>query len=182
MLSIGFLGRALSPVILLLACLGLPGGAAAHEGVPETVERVQAGPYALELRYYSTARAGQNLLLLVVPVGDVKPETVLIAAAPGAGVEAQPARVRTAPDPDDPAARDALFAPAAPGLWVIAIEATGAAGVGRVETGVIVAAPGAVPVPVGWAIGLSPLIGIAGFAAAQRRWLRNEELRMANVE
>jgi hypothetical protein len=174
--------RVLLLVIVVLACLGLPGGAVAHDGVPETVERVQAGPYALELRYYSTPRAGQNLLLLVVPLGGLEPEAVRIDVAPGAGVEAQPVRVRTAPDPDDPTATDALFAPAAPGLWVITIAADGAAGVGRAETGIIVAAPGAVPVPVGWAIGLSPLIGIVGFAVAQRRWLRNEELRMTNVE
>jgi hypothetical protein len=65
---------------------------------------------------------------------------------------------------------------------VITVEASGAAGAGRAETGIIAAAPGAIPVPVGWAIGLSPLIGIAGFAAAQRRWLRNEESRMMNGE
>ena len=36
----------------------------------------------------------------------------------------------------------------------------------------LTATPGAIPLPVGWAIGLSPLIGIFGFAAAQRRWLK----------
>ena len=95
-----------------------------------------------------------------------------LAAVPGAGVDAPAARVRTAPDPDDPTATDALIPIAAPGLWVINVTATGPAGSGQAELGVLAAAPGAIPLPVGWAIGLSPLIGIIGFAVSQRRWLK----------
>jgi hypothetical protein len=165
-------------VVLLLALLVVPTDAGAHTGEPERRERVKAGPYTLELRYYSIPRSGQNLLLMVVPVGGGQPDTIRVRAEPGAGVEARAAQVRTVPDPDDPTATDALIPLSATGLWVLTVEAAGPAGAGEAEVGVIAAAPGAIPVPVGWAIGLSPLIGIVGFAAAQRRWLRG----MRNAE
>lgn len=159
-------------MLLLVLGLAAPGGVAAHTGVPERRERVQAGPYALELRYYGAPRAGQSLALMVAPLEGPQPTEVRIAATLGAGSDAVAARVRVAPDPDDPAATDALIPLATAGLWQITIEANGPAGAGRAETGIIAAAPGAVPVPVGWAIGLSPLVGVVGFAVAQRRWLR----------
>lgn len=157
---------------LLAGMLGLPLGVAAHTGTPVRVERVKAGPYTLELRHYSEARAGQSLGLMIVPVGEARPAAIEVAADPGSGVDALPARVRTAPDPDDPAATDALIPLAVAGTWVVRIAAAGPAGRGQAETAVIAAAPGAIPVPVGWALGLSPLIGIVAFAVAQRRWLR----------
>jgi hypothetical protein len=165
--------RALGLLALLLGLLALPPGVAAHTGVPERQERVQAGPYTLELRYYSVPRSGQNLVLMIVPVAGGQPAAIQVTAVPGAGVDAPAAAVRTAPDPDDPTATDALIPIAAPGLWVITVAATGPAGTGQAELGLLAATPGAIPVPVGWAIGLSPLIGIIGFAAAQRRWLRS---------
>lgn len=159
-------------VVLLLGLLLPPRDVAAHTGTPVKQERVQAGPYTLDLRYYSTPRAGQNLLLLLVPVGAVTPTTIRVSAAPGPGVSATAARISTAPDPDQPSGTDALIPLAATGLWIVTIAADGPAGVGEAELAVIAASPGAVPVPVGWALGLSPLGGIIAFAVAQRRWLR----------
>jgi hypothetical protein len=167
------IGIALGLVLVLLALLAAPHDAGAHTGEPERQERVKAGPYTLELRYYSVPRSGQNLLLMIVPVDGGQPTTIRVMAEPGAGVEATPAEVRTVADPDDPTATDALIPLSTTGLWVLTIEADGSAGAGEAEIGVIAAAPGAIPVPVGWAIGLSPLIGVVGFAAAQRRWMRS---------
>ncbi len=164
--------RAIGLLVMLLGLLALPLGVAAHTGVPERQERVQAGPYTLELRYYSVPRSGQSLILMVVPVDGGQPAAIQVTAVPGAGVDAPTPTVRTAPDPDDPTATDALIPISRPGLWVINVSATGPAGTGQAELGVLAATPGAIPLPVGWAIGLSPLIGIIGFAAAQRRWLR----------
>jgi hypothetical protein len=165
-------GRTVAFALLLLALLAAPRDAAAHTGVPERQERVKAGPYTLEVRYYSVPRSGQPLYLMIVPIEGGQPGNVRVSAEPGAGVEATAVPVRTLTDPDDPTATDAVLTPAATGLWVLTIAADGPAGAGEAELGVIAAAPGAIPVPVGWAIGLSPLIGIIGFAAAQRRWLR----------
>ena len=158
--------------VLLLGLLLVPGGASAHTGTPVRQEQVKAGPYTLDLRYYSTPRAGQNLLLLMVPVGEAVPTTIRVAAEPGPGVSATAARTSTAPDPDQPSGTDALIPLAVTGLWLITISADGPAGAGQAQLSVIAASPGAVPVPVGWALGLSPLSGIIAFAVAQRRWLR----------
>jgi hypothetical protein len=164
--------RALALLALLLAMLATPLAAEAHTGVPERKERVKAGPYTLELRYYGTPRAGQPLGLMIVPVDGGQPATIRVTVEPGAGVDAIAARVSTTPDPDDATATDALIHLSTTGLWVVTIGADGPAGTGEAETGVIAASPGAIPTPVGWAIGLSPVIGIIGFAVAQRRWLR----------
>jgi hypothetical protein len=158
--------------------LALPLAAAAHTGVPDRTERVKAGPYTLELRYYGTPHAGQPLGLMIVPVAGGQPTAIRVAADPGAGVSATAARVSTSPDSADATATDALIYLSTAGLWVITVSADGPAGTGQAETGIVAAAPGAIPVPVGWAIALTPLIGIVGFALSQRRWLK----RMQSAE
>ncbi|MFN8514021.1 MAG: hypothetical protein U0841_15840 [Chloroflexia bacterium] len=165
---------------LLLASLAAP-LAAAHTGAPERSERVKAGPYTLELRYYSAPRAGQPLYLMIVPVGGGQPTTIRATAEPGAGVDAIAARVVMAPDNDDPTATDAAIHLSTAGLWVVTIAADGPAGSGQAETSVLAAAPGAIPIPVGWAIGLTPIVGVIGFAVAQRRWLRSVTTRQGEA-
>lgn len=173
--------RALGLLAFLVATFAMPLTAAAHTGAPERSERVKAGPYTLELRYYSTPRAGQPLYLMIVPVEGGQPATIRATAEPGAGVDAIAARVVMAPDNDNPTATDAAINLSTAGLWVVTIAADGPAGSGQAETSVLAAAPGAIPIPVGWAIGLTPVIGVIGFAVAQRRWLRSVTTRQGEA-
>lgn len=58
------------------------------------------------------------------------------------------------------------------GAWDLEIDLDGPAGSGSVRVPVKVAAPAAIPVWLGWAIGLSPLLGIAWFARWNQRQLK----------
>jgi len=58
------------------------------------------------------------------------------------------------------------------GAWRLEIEVNGAAGVGTVSLPIEVAGPPAIPIWLGWLIGLSPMLGLAWFAGWNRRYLR----------
>jgi hypothetical protein len=58
------------------------------------------------------------------------------------------------------------------GAWVLAIDISGPRGRGRAVVPLTVAAPGAIPMWLGWTIGLSPLAGLALFLAAEVRTAR----------
>jgi hypothetical protein len=110
---------------------------------------------------------------------------VSVAPADGAGVVAI-----TLPGPGTPArpGRTAIAAGGRPGTyevtatfpvrgaWVVAIDVAGRAGSGRAVVPVTAAAPGAIPIWLGWAIGLSPLVGVAAFLAVQVRAARRLRL------
>ena len=95
---------------------------------------------------------------------------------PGPGTQGRPGRATTAPGgrPDT-----FLVTASFPvrGAWVLFLAITGPAGRGQAAVPVTVAAPGAVPQWLGWAIGLSPLAGLAAFLAVQVRTARRLRAR-----
>lgn len=92
--------------------------------------------------------------------------TVLALALPGPGTAARPGRALTAAGG---AGGRYVVTASFPvrGAWVLALDVAGPAGRGRAAVPLTVAAPGAIPQWLGWTIGLSPLLGLAVFLAAQ---------------
>jgi len=169
--------RLLLLVVLTALALASPGAILAHEGATAGRETVIAGPYMLDVLFYNEARAGRELQLVVVPVGGSarpRPGAITIVAQPGAGISATVQRARVVPDPDRPGAYAVAVLLPVTGAWILRLEAVGPAGEGVGRLPVAAASPGAVPVPVGWALGLAPLAGLLAFAVAQRRWLARQ--------
>jgi hypothetical protein len=133
-----------------------------------------AGPYTVTVTRSDPVDAGSTAVF-----------AVSVAPADGAGVVAI-----TLPGPGTPArqGRTVIAAGGRPGTyritatfpvrgaWVLAIDVAGRAGSGRAVVPVTAAAPGAIPIWLGWAIGLSPLIGVAVFLAVQVRAARRLQL------
>ena len=169
------LARRFGPLVALAAlAIVAPAVGLAHEGAPTARETVMAGPYALDVHFYGGARAGRELQLVVAPAGGddrPAPDALTIVGRPGAGVSSTPQRARIAPDPDRPTAYAVAVPLPVTGAWILHLAAAGPAGEGVGRLPIAAAAPGAVPVPVGWALGLAPLAGLVAFAVAQHRWL-----------
>ena len=110
-------------------------------------------------------RAGQELPLLVTPVaGTAAPERVRVVARPGLGVDSTPTRATLVPDPDDPGSFAGAVRVPVVGPWLVDVLADGPAGAGSATLTVTAATPGALPLWLGWALGLSPLVGVLWFA------------------
>lgn len=149
--------------------------ASAHSDKPLGHAQLQAGPYTVAVLFYTKALAGSDLRMLVVPQGPGSDGTdrvdVRVTARPGSGNQADAVVGRSAPDPEMPTATAVEQPLPSAGSWVLDFEFRGAAGPATARLPVTVASAGAIPVPVGWAIACIPLVGLAGFGLAQRRWL-----------
>ena len=171
--------RLAAGVCALLAVLAaglVPHGVAAHAGKVQRVEQVTAGPYTLNVLFYSETRAGQDLELLVAPIvppGAAQPQLDLqVAAQPGPGTSAAAVRGIAAPDEELAGAFGVRQPLPVAGAWTLEFAVSGPQGPGVGRLAVTAAAPGAIPVWAGWALALVPLLGLVLFGLSQWRWLR----------
>jgi hypothetical protein len=167
-------------VCALLAVLAaglVPGGVAAHTGKVQRVEQVTAGPYTLNVLFYSETRAGQDVQLLVAPIvppGAPQPQLDLqVVAQPGPGTSADAVRGIAAPDEELAGAYGVRQPLPVAGAWTLEFAVSGPQGPGVGRLAVTAAAPGAIPVGAGWALALVPLLGLVLFGLWQWRWLRS---------
>jgi hypothetical protein len=171
-------GLALALVAAGLASAVAPVPALAHAEPAAATVAVDAGPYPLVVALYADPpRAGQDLPLLVIPAGGgpPAPSEVQVVARPGLGTSATPTRARLAPDPDAPGSFAGAVRLPVTGAWLVDVSADGPAGEGRATVPVTAAAPGALPLWIGWAVGLAPLLGVLWFTWWQHRYLRRLE-------
>lgn len=170
-------GLNVAAACIALLLLAAPAQALAHDGAAMQEEQVGAGPYTLTVRFFSTPQAGQELHLVVVPhSARNEAVTVQVRAQPGTGVSATPVRARMTPDADTMGGWGADLPVPVTGTWVLIFEVNGPQGAATGRLPIAVAAPGAIPLPVGWALGLTPLVGLLAFGIAQYRWLRARRL------
>ncbi|HEY7068098.1 MAG TPA: hypothetical protein VII06_41995 [Chloroflexota bacterium] len=169
-------------VVALGLVLGLAVGApaaVAHDEPPASTTTLTAGPYPLTVALYADPpRAGQELSVLISPNSGAAaaPDRVRLVARPGLGVDSIPTRAVLTPDPDGPGAFAGAIRLPAMGPWLVDVLADGPAGPGAATLPVTAAAPGALPIQLGWAFGLSPLLGVVWFAWWQHGYLRRLEL------
>ena len=171
--------RLAAGVCALLAVLAaglVPHGVAAHAGKVQRVEQVTAGPYTLNVLFYSETRAGQDLQLLVAPIvppGAPQPQLDLqVTAQPGPGTSADAVRGIAAPDEELAGAFGVRQPLPVAGAWTLEFAVSGPQGPGVGRLAVTAATPGAIPVWAGWALALLPLLGLLLFGLSQWRWLR----------
>jgi hypothetical protein len=158
--------------LLLLGC----GSALAH-GVPARQdERTIAGYHLLINQYADPARVEQALPVTVSAAPDgpsLDGASLSLVGRPGLGTDGVATRaVPLIEEPFEPGSYAAEMTFSVAGSWEIEVQVDGPAGSGAARVPVVVAAPSAIPVWLGWLIGLSPLAGLAWFGTWNRRELR----------
>jgi hypothetical protein len=164
------------PALLLALALAAP-PASAHAERPASTTTVEAGAYPLTVALYADPpRAGQEFAVVVTPApGSVAPDAVRLVARPGLGTNATPTRALLTPDPDAPGSFAGTAHLPVVGPWLLDVLVDGPAGPATATVPVTAGAPGAVPIWLGWALGLAPLLGLAWFVGWQHRYLRRLE-------
>jgi hypothetical protein len=164
-------------VVLGLALALTAPAALAHDERPVSMTTAAAGPYTLTVALYADPpRAGQELPVLVTPTASgPAPESVRLIARPGLGVDSVPTRATLVPDPDMPGSFAGAVRVPVVGPWLVDVLVDGPAGAGAATLAVTAVAPGALPLWLGWALGLSPLLGVLWFAWWQHCYLRRLE-------
>jgi hypothetical protein len=146
-------------LLVLLVLAFWPMSVGAHAATPLKEETVQAGPYAIKISYYSLPRAEQAASLTLAPLpGSPVFQQVKATLRPAGATNSTPRTLTVRPDPTDgPGVQEVLVTANVVGPWTLHLEVNGPQGPATVDTMVVVAGPAAIPVWVGWLIGLSPL-------------------------
>ena len=150
----------------------------AHSERPANIVWVDAGAYPLLVALYADpAPAGERLPLLISPAADAraKPTEVQVVARPGLGTNATATRGTFTPDPDSPGSFEGAVLLPVTGAWTLEIVVDGVAGEGRAYVPLTAATPGAIPLALGWALGLTPLAGVLWLGWWSHRYLRRLE-------
>ena len=92
-----------------------------------------------------------------------------VTVEPGLGTDATPLRFNLTASEETPGTLEGTIRMPVRGAWNIVIDLTGPQGSGTAQVAVTVAAPGAIPIWLGWLIGASPLTLIAFWIWRQRR-------------
>jgi hypothetical protein len=147
--------------------------ASAHVERPASTTTVEAWPYTLAVaRYADPPRAGQEFEVVVTPApGSAAPDAVRVVARPGLGTNATPTRSVLAPDADAPGSFAGAVRLSVTGPCLLDVVVDGPAGPATATLAMTAGAPGALPIWLGWALGLSPLLGVAWFTWWQHRYL-----------
>jgi hypothetical protein len=165
-------------VAFALCALAWPLAVSAHASQPAQVATVAVGPYPLVVSLYaSPAHAGTALPVTIAPdPRDRGRLTYAVTAVPGPGVDATPVRGRVEPHPDVPGGAQGQVNLPVAGLWRLRVAVDGPYGHAAWPAGAGIAVqalpPTAIPLWLGWAIGLIPVFGGVGFLLAQRWQLR----------
>ena len=178
------MNRVFSMSAIALAALGavsLGAMPALAHGVPATQAERDVGGYRLIISQYADpAHVDQALPITVWAAdGGATLDDVRLTAVgePGLGTDATPTHAaRLVEEPTEPGSYAAELELPVAGSWDVEVDVDGPAGSGSVRVPVQVAAPAAIPIWLGWAIGLSPLLGVAWFATWNSRELRRLSL------
>jgi hypothetical protein len=183
MTRLTLIARRLAVVVVAVGlALGLAAPVAwAHVERPASTTTLEAGPYTLAVaRYADPPRAGQEFEVVVTPApGSAAPDVVRLVARPGLGTNATPTRSVLAPDPDASGSFAGGVRLSVTGAWLLDVVVDGPAGPATATLAVTAGATGALPIWLGWALGLSPLLGVAWFTWWQHRYLLRLEASAA---
>ncbi len=153
-------------LIAVLVDLGVSIVATTHGNTPVRVVHVTAGPYPLTLNLYKDpADAGYALPFAITPQTQDQ-LTYNVTSVPAKGIHATPVRAGLTPDGHN-GINGAAEIPVQ-GDWTLHITVNGAAGTGVVDVPITAVAPPAIPLWLGWLIGLIPIYGLFAFLLSQR--------------
>ena len=164
-------------LVICLALLTFPlASVSAHEDAVR-IEQLSAGPYLLSVQLNDDpAKVEQPLELTVQPLpgsAALDGATVTVTGVPGLGTDAMQTRETTMqPVSGEPGSYTGQVSFPVRGAWDLEVGVSGPAGEKTASVPLIVAAPEAIPVWLGWLIGMSPLAGVVWFVWWNRGYLR----------
>lgn len=153
--------------LITLCILILP--SVAHASSPAHTETLIAGPYLINVNLYQyPPMTDQSVKVTVVPQQSNLHLSGLILIEPGLGTDAVELRSHLSPGQSGTLV-GSIRMPVR-GAWNIVIQLNGPQGAGQASFPIVVAAPGAIPIWLGWLIALTPTLGIAWLIWHQRRY------------
>ncbi len=153
-------------LLAVLVDLGVSIVATTHGNTPVRVVHVTAGPYPLTLNLYKDpANAGYALPFAITPQTQDQ-LTYNVTSIPAKGIHATPVRAGLTPDGQN-GVNGAAEIPVQ-GDWTLHVTVNGSAGFGTVDVPITAIAPPAIPLWLGWLIGLLPIYGLLAFLLSQR--------------
>ncbi len=159
----------LSLLAFVLLCTG-----ASVESAPASTKTLAAGPYIIDFNMYQNPPpADAPLEVTVVPHINTLHLQGYITVEPGLGTDATPLHFTLTATGGTNGALQATIRMPVRGAWNIVITLTGPQGQGSSQVAVTAAAPGAIPVWLGWLIGASPLLLIAFWIWRQHLYKRS---------
>lgn len=173
--------RCLAPLFIAFSLLLVPAAAHASSG-PAHTETLMAGPYLINVNLYQyPPSTDQSVEVTVVPQQSNAHLTGLILMEPGLGTDAVELRSHLSPSGQSGTLSGSIRMPVR-GAWNIVVQLNGPQGAGQASFPIVVAAPGAIPIWLGWLIALTPMLGIAWLVWHQRRYRKRLLARVTNVQ
>jgi len=170
-----------SPALALLALSMIMSPAIALASGPAHSETLMAGPYLINVSLYQyPPETDQSVEVAVVPHESNLHLTGLILMEPGLGTDA--VELRSPLSPGQSGTLVGSIRMPVRGAWNIVIQLNGPQGAGQASFPIVVAAPGAIPIWLGWLIALTPLLGIAWLVWHQRRYRKKLLTRASNAQ
>ena len=161
----------LVPACIVLCLIMLPGVAWASSG-PAQTETLQVGPYVVNVNLAQyPPQTDQSDAVTVVPQNSSVHLSGRILMQPGLGTDAVELRSSLSPVGQSSTLAGSIRMPVR-GAWNIVVLLNGPQGQGQATFPIVVAAPGAMPIWLGWVIGLTPLLGVAWLVWHQLRYRR----------
>lgn len=145
---------------------------------PLATQNAAVGPYLVLLSFYSLPRAGQSMSLTIQssrPAQPLKFTGAILNPAPG--TDATPVNIILTPDKEDQNVYDVQATPPIKGKWLFHMRVSGPSGTISGDIPLEVDGPPAIPLWLGWLIGLSPLPFILLFIAYQVIWRKKQLAR-----
>jgi hypothetical protein len=160
-------------LILPAALLLMAGGAS-----PLATQNAVIGPYGVLLSFYSLPRAGQAMNMTVESARSDDPLQFSDAVLnPAPGTDGNAISVTIMPDGESAHVYDVQVTPPFEGKWLLHMRVNGSAGTVSGDIPINVEGPPAIPLWLGWMIGLVPLPFILLFIAYQVIWRKKQIAR-----
>jgi hypothetical protein len=147
-------------------------------GQPARTVTLIAGPYVIDVNLYQDPpETDQSVEVTIVPHEDSLRLTGRVLMVPGLGTDAIELHSNLSPLGQTGTLVGTVRMPVR-GAWQIVIHLSGPKGEGEASFPVTVAAPGAIPIWLGWLIALTPLLGITWMVWFQIRYRKKLLLRV----
>jgi hypothetical protein len=148
---------------------------------PLATQSAKIGPYQLLLSFYSLPRVGQQLSMTIESkTHGVRLQFSHAVLNPAPSTDAIPARVTIGPESDTPGVYNVSVTPSVRGLWLFHVTVSGPSGSFTGDIPINVLGPPAMPLWLGWLIGLLPLPVLIAFVWSQVRWRARMARHSAN--
>ncbi len=159
-------------MLALLFLCSMPAAVFAN-GKPARSETLSAGPYTIIAGLSADPPIVDQNFTLTVTSHEATPLSGTLLAQPGPGTDAIPVHTSLTADAGNAHVLTGILHLVVRGAWKLVIDVNGPRGRGSASLDVTVAAPNAIPVWLGWLIGLLPLVGCAWLIWQQWQYRNN---------